>query len=180
MFEELIQNFYGFRYEFICFVAQSRFTMADYPTPPRRAPRKKLKMPLFGGMLGGGTGQGGTKNFSTYLFILVGLGMLGQAILPQLWAEKVYDSESELREMEIDGAIRKKYFDASDRAEIHYILVVKEKGGKRKKIDLYQADSTFFEQVAVPQRLKKESGSLKVRVTRFSKPDTTLEIRFKK
>jgi hypothetical protein len=58
--------------------------------------------------------------------------------------------------------------------------VVKEKGGKRKKIDLYRADSTFFEQVAVPQRLKKESGSLKVRVTRFSKPDTTLEIRFKK
>jgi hypothetical protein len=43
---------------------------------------------------------------------------------------------------------------------------------------LYQADSTFFEQVAVPQRLKKESGSLQVRVTRFAKPDTTIEIKF--
>jgi len=154
--------------------------MADYPIPPRRAPRKKLKMPLFGGMLSGAPGQGGTKNFSTILFVLVGFGMLGQAILPQLWAEKIYDSESEVREMEIDGAIRKKYFDASDRSEIHYILIVKEKGGKRKKIDLYQADSTFFEQVAVPQRLKKEAGSLDVRVTRFNRPDTTLKIKFNK
>ncbi len=152
--------------------------MADYPIPPRRAPRKKLKMPLFGGMLSGASGQGGTKNFSTYLFVLVGLGMLGQSILPQLWAEKIYDSESELREVEIDGAIRKKYYDASERSEIHSILIIKEKGGKRKKIDLYRADSTFFEQVSVPQRLKKESGSLKVRVTRFNKPDTTMEIRF--
>ncbi len=105
--------------------------------------------------------------------------MLGQLFLPQLWAEKVYDSESEVRDMEIDGVLRKKYADASDRSEIHYLLVVVEKEGKRKKLDLYQADSLFFEQVAVPQRIKKESGSLKVLVKRYSKPDTTLEIRFK-
>ena len=153
--------------------------MAEYPIPPRRAPRKKLKMPLFGDMISGSSGQGGTKNFSTYLFLLVGLGLLGQLLLPQLWAEKVYDSESEIRDMELDGAIRKKYADASDRSEIHYLLVVVEKEGKRKKLDLYRADSTFFEQIAVPQRLKKESGSLNVRVTRFSKPDTILRIKFK-
>lgn len=153
--------------------------MAEYPIPPRRAPRKKLKMPLFGDMISGSSGQGGTKNFSTYLFLLVGLGLLGQLLLPQLWAEKVYDSESEIRDMELDGAIRKKYADASDRSEIHYILVVVEKEGKRKKLDLYRADSLFFEQVAVPQRLKKESGSLSVRVTRFVKPDTILNIKFK-
>ena len=152
--------------------------MAEYPIPPRRAPRKKLKMPLFGDMISGSSGQGGTKNFTTYLFVLVGLGMLGQLLLPQLWAEKVYDSASEIRDMELDGAIRKKFTDASDRSEIHYILVVVEKEGKRKKLDLYKADSTFFEQVAVPQRLKKESGSLQVRVTRFSKPDTTIDIKF--
>jgi hypothetical protein len=152
--------------------------MAEYPIPPRRAPRKKLKMPLFGDMVSGSSGQGGTKNFTTYLFVLVGLGMLGQLLLPQLWAEKVYDSASEIRDMELDGAIRKKFTDASDRSEIHYMLVVVEKEGKRKKLDLYKADSTFFEQVAVPQRLKKESGSLQVRVTRFSKPDTTIDIKF--
>ena len=106
--------------------------MAEYPIPPRRAPRKKLKMPLFGDMISGSSGQGGTKNFTTYLFVLVGLGMLGQLLLPQLWAEKVYDSASEIREMELDGAIRKKFTDASDRSEIHYILVVVEKEGKRK------------------------------------------------
>jgi hypothetical protein len=154
--------------------------MADYPIPPRRAPRKKLKMPIFGGMFGGTPGNGGTKNFSTYLFILVGLALSSQTIIPSLMAEKVYDSESEVREMELDGAIRKKYADASDKSETHYILVVVEKGGKRKKLDLYRADSTFFEHVAVPQRLKKVSGNLNVRVTRFSKPDTVLSISFKK
>lgn len=154
--------------------------MADYPNPPRRAPRKKLKMPIFGDMFGSSSEKGGTKNFSTYLFILVGLALFSQTVIPSLMAEEVYDSESEVREMELDGAIRKKYADASDKSETHYMLVVVEKGGKRKKLDLYRADSTFFEHVAVPQRLKKISGSLKVRVTRFSKPDTLLDISFKK
>lgn len=152
--------------------------MADYPVPPRRAPRKKLKMPLLGDMFSGSSGQGGTKNFSTYLFILVAMGLVAQLILPQLWAEKVYDTASEVREMEIDGVLRKKYADASDRSEIHYLLVVAEKGGKRKKLDLYQADSTFFEQVAVPQRLKKLAGSMQVQVIRYVRPDTILTIRF--
>ena len=152
--------------------------MADYPVPPRRAPRKKLKMPLFGDMFGGSSTQGGTKNFSTYLFVLVGMGLVAQLLLPQLWAEKIYDTSSEIREVEIDGVLRKKYADASDRSEIHYLLVVAEKGGKRKKLDLYQADSSFFEQVAVPQRIKKLAGSMNVQVTRYSRPDTILTIRF--
>jgi hypothetical protein len=152
--------------------------MADYPVPPRRAPRKKLKMPLFGDMFGGSSTQGGTKNFSTYLFVLVGMGLVAQLLLPQLWAEKIYDTPSEIREVEIDGVLRKKYADASDRSEIHYLLVVAEKGGKRKKLDLYQADSSFFEQVAVPQRIKKLAGSMNVQVTRYSRPDTILTIRF--
>lgn len=153
--------------------------MADYPVPPRRAPRKKLKMPIFGNMMGGsssGPADSG-KNFTTYLFGIVAVVMVAQIYLPQLWAEKLYDSPDELTEMTLDGAIRKKYADASDKNEIHYILVVKEKGDARKKIDLYQANPDFFDQVAVPFRVKKEAGSLDVRVTRFAKPDTVLTIR---
>lgn len=153
--------------------------MADYPVPPRRAPRKKLKMPIFGNMMGGsssGPADSG-KNFTTYLFGIVAVVMVAQIYLPQLWAEKLYDSPDELTEMTLDGAIRKKYADASDKKEIHYILVVKEKGNTRKKIDLYQANPDFFDQVAVPFRVKKEAGSLDVRVTRFAKPDTVLTIR---
>lgn len=153
--------------------------MADYPVPPRRAPRKKLKMPIFGNMMGGfssGPADSG-KNFTTYLFGIVAVVMVAQIYLPQLWAEKLYDSPDELTEMTLDGAIRKKYADASDKNEIHYILVVKEKGNARKKIDLYQANPDFFDQVAVPFRVKKEAGSLDVRVTRFAKPDTVLTIR---
>ena len=55
--------------------------------------------------------------------------------------------------------------------------MVKEKTG-RKKIDLYLAKPDFFDQVAVPQRLKKKSGELAVQVTRYSKPDTIINIRF--
>lgn len=153
--------------------------MADYPVPPRRAPRKKLKMPIFGNMMGGsssGPADSG-KNFTTYLFGIVAVVMVAQIYLPQLWAEKLYDSPNELTEMTLDGAIRKKYADASDKNEIHYILVVKEKGNSRKKIDLVQANPDFFDQVAVPFRVKKEAGSLNVRVTRFAKPDTVLTIR---
>lgn len=152
--------------------------MADYPITPRRTPRKKLKMPIFGGMMGSsssGSADSG-KNFTTYLIAIVALALLAQFYLPKLWAENLYDSPDELMEMSLDGAIRKKYADASNKNEIHYILVVKEKGNTRKKIDLYLADPNFFDQVAVPFRVKKEAGSLAVRVTRFAKPDTILKI----
>lgn len=153
--------------------------MAEYPVPPRRAPRKKLKMPIFGNMMGGspsGTSDSG-NNFSTYLFGIVAVMLVAQIYLPQLWAEKLYDTPDELTELTLDGAIRKKYADASNKNEIHYILIVKEKGDTRKKIDLYLADPNFFDQVAVPMRLKKEAGSLAVRVTRYARPDTVLNIR---
>jgi hypothetical protein len=83
-------------------------------------------------------------------------------------------------ELRLDGALRKKYTDASDPNEIHYLLVIKQKDGTRRKIDLFDAKTNFFDQVAVPQRLYKESGSMDVRVTRFSKPDTLLRIEFLK
>jgi 5-hydroxyisourate hydrolase-like protein (transthyretin family) len=152
--------------------------MAEYPVPPRRAPRKKLKMPIFGNMMGGsssGPADSG-KNFTTYLFAIVAVVMVVQIYLPQLWAEKLYDSEDELIELTLDGSIRKKYTDGSDKNEIHYILVVKEKGNARKKIDLHLTNPDFFDQVAVPFRVKKEAGSLAVRVTRFARPDTVLKI----
>jgi hypothetical protein len=152
--------------------------MADYPVPPRRAPRKKLKMPIFGNMSGGSSSAPADlgKNFTTYLFGIAAVVLLAQIYLPELWGQKIYDSAEELTEMTLDGVIRKKYVDASDKKEIHYILVVKEKGNVRKKIDLYQANPDFFDQVAVPMRLKKEAGSLAVRVTRYAKPDTVLNI----
>ena len=148
--------------------------MSEYPVPPRRPPRKKLKMPLFGGM-GGNSNQGpstdwGVKNFTTIIFVV--------GCLPNLWAEKMYDSKNEISDISIDGALRKKYTDASDPNEIHYILIVREKNGARKKFDFYRVKPNFFDQVAVPQRLFKTSGSLDVRVTRFTKPDTTLKIEF--
>ncbi len=156
--------------------------MSDYPVPPRRAPRKKLKMPIFGNMSGGSSSAPTDlgKNFTTYLFVIAAVVMLAQIYLPELWGQKIYDSAEELTEMTLDGVIRKKYADASDKNEIHYILVVKEKGNVRKKIDLYQANPDFFDQVSVPFRVKKESGSLDVRITRYARPDTVIKIQMLK
>lgn len=154
--------------------------MAEFQTPPRRAPRKKLKMPLFGNMFGGG-GQSatGTKNFGSMLFLIGSIALLLQIYLPQLWAEKLYDDPAEIRDMELNGVIRKKFYDASNKQEVHSLLVLVEKGGVKKKLDLYLADSTFFDQIAVPQRLKKRSGSLDVTIVRYAKPDTTIQLAFK-
>lgn len=155
--------------------------MSEYYKPVHR-PRKKLKMPLFGNM-GGGSSQKnnsesiwGTKNFSRILFIIAALTFAAQLFLPDLWAEKMYSDYDELKELSLDGSIRKKYTDASNPNEIHYILIIKQKDGTRRKLDLYRADSLFFDQVAVPQRLFKKSGEMEVRVTRFTKPDTVLKL----
>lgn len=161
----------------------NRINMSQGYTPPRRAPRKKLKMPLFGNLGSGNSGQGeqvdwGGKNFTKLVFIVGTLGLLAQMFLPNLWAEKMYDTQSEILDLDLNGSIRKKYTDATNPNDVHYILVVKQKDGTRRKLDLHKADPVFFDQVAVPQRLKKTPGSLDVLVTRFSKLDTTIKIRF--
>ena len=48
----------------------------------------------------------------------------------------------------------------------------------RVKLDLVEADPVFFDQIAVPQRVDKIASSLDVHVQRFSKPDTTMRIKF--
>jgi len=156
--------------------------MSEYYKPVSR-PRKKLKMPLFGNMGSGsskstisGESVWGSKNFSTMIFIMGALALIAQFYLPNLMSEKVYSDYDELKELSLEGTIRKKFTDASNPNEIHYILLVKQKDGTRRKLDLYKADSLFFDQVAVPQRLYKKSGEMNVRVVRFSKADTVLKL----
>ena len=159
--------------------------MSNVTVPPRRAPRKKLKMPLFGGM-GGGASAGESanrddffgKNFGSILIAMTGMAFAAQIFLPNIWSEKVYNEADEITEMAWDGTIRKKYTDAKHKSEIHYYLVIKGEKGKKQIVDLVEADPVFFDQIAVPQRVKKAANSLDVRVQRFTKPDTTLRIKF--
>ena len=154
--------------------------MSQLPVPPRRAPRKKLKMPLFGGGSGSSAHKDDVfgKNFGSILIAMTGIAFAAQIFLPNLWAEKVYNDADEINEMSWKGSIRKKYTDAKSKSNIHYYLLIKgEKGGKQL-VDLVDADPVFFDQVAVPQRVEKAANSLNVRVQRFSKPDTTLTIKF--
>lgn len=159
--------------------------MSNVPVPPRRAPRKKLKMPLFGGM-GGGASAGESanrddffgKNFGSILIAMTGLAFAAQIFLPNIWSEKVYNEADEITEMAWNGTIRKKYTDAKHKSEIHYYLVIKGEKGKKQIVDLVEADPVFFDQIAVPQRVSKAANSLDVRVQRFTKPDTTLRIKF--
>ena len=155
--------------------------MSEIPVPPRRTPRKKLKMPLFGGMGGGESANKDDffgKNFGSLLIAMTGMAFAAQLFLPDLWSEKVYNEADEITEMSWDGSIRKKYTDAKHKSEIHYYLVIKGDKGKKQMVDLVEADPVFFDQIAVPQRVKKAANSVEVHVTRFSKPDTTLTIKF--
>lgn len=155
--------------------------MSEHSVPPRRAPRKKLKMPLFGGMGGGASANKDDffgKNFGSILIAMTGMAFAAQIFLPNIWSEKVYNEADEITEMAWNGSIRKKYTDAKHKSEIHYYLLIKGEKGKKQLVDLVEADPTFFDQVAVPQRVIKAANSLEVRVQRFSKPDTTLRIKF--
>jgi hypothetical protein len=138
-------------------------------------------MPLFGGMGGGASANKEDflgKNFGSILIAMTGMALAAQIFLPNIWSEKVYNEADEITEMAWNGTIRKKYTDAKHKSEIHYYLLIKGEKGEKQLVDLVEADPTFFDQVAVPQRVKKAANSLDVRVQRFSKPDTTLHIQF--
>lgn len=154
--------------------------MSTIPVASRRAPRKKLKMPLFGGGSGSSANKDDFlgKNFGSILIAMTGMAFAAQLFLPNLWSEKVYNEADEITEMAWKGTIRKKYTDAKYKSEIHYYLLIKGEKGKKQLVDLVEADPVFFDQIAVPQRVSKAANSLDVRVQRFSKPDTTLRIKF--
>ncbi len=155
--------------------------MSNIPVPPRRAPRKKLKMPLFGGMGGDSSANKDDffgKNFGSLLIAMTGMAFAAQLFLPDLWSEKVYNEADEITEMSWKGTIRKKYTNAKHKSEIHYYLVIVGEKGKKQIVDLVEADPEFFDQIAVPQRVEKAANSLNVKVQRFSKSDTTLVLKF--
>ena len=156
--------------------------MSTLPIPPRRAPRKKLKMPLFGGMGGDSSANKDDffgKNFGSILIAMTGMAFAAQMFLPNIWSEKVYNEADEIQEMSWNGTIRKKYADAKHKSDIHYYLVIKGEKDKKQVVDLVDADPVFFDQIAVPQRVVKAANSLRVKVQRYAKPDTTLNIQFK-
>lgn len=155
--------------------------MSTVPAASRRAPRKKLKMPLFGGMGGGFSTNKDDffgKNFGSILIAMTGIAFAAQIFLPNLWSAKVYNEPDEITEMSWNGTIRKKYTDAKHPSEIHYYVVLVGKKGEKQMVDLVEADPVFFDQIAVPQKVTKIANSLDVRVQRFSKSDTTLRIKF--
>jgi hypothetical protein len=154
--------------------------MSTVPSAPRRAPRKKLKMPLFGRMGGNSENKDDFfgKNFGSILIAMTGIAFAAQIFLPNLWAAKVYNEPDEITEMSWNGTIRKKYTDAKHPSDIHYYLILVGKKGEKQMVDLVEADPVFFDQLAVPQKVTKIANSLNVRVQRFSKPDTTLRIKF--
>jgi hypothetical protein len=155
--------------------------MSNVPVPPRRVPRKKLKMPLFGGAGGDSSANRDDffgKNFGSLLIAMTGMAFAAQLFLPDLWSERIYNEADEITEMSWKGTIRKKYTDAKHKSEIHYYLVIVGEKGKKQTVDLVEADPTFFDQIAVPQRVEKAANSVEVHVKRFSKPDTTLQIKF--
>jgi hypothetical protein len=155
--------------------------MSIHPVPPRRAPRKKMKMPLFGGMGGDASANKDDffgKNFGSILIAMTGMAFAAQIFLPDLWSERIYNEADEIIEMTWKGTIRKKYTDAKHNSEIHYYLVIVGEKGKKQTVDLVEADPAFFDQIAVPQRVEKAANSVEVQVKRFSKPDTTLQIKF--
>ena len=155
--------------------------MSNIPVPTRRAPRKKLKMPLFGGMGGDSSANKDDffgKNFGSLLIAMTGMAFAAQLFLPDLWSEKVYNEADEITEMSWKGTIRKKYTNAKHKSEIHYYLVIVGEKGKKQIVDLVEADPEFFDQIAVPQRVEKAANSLNVKVQRFSKSDTTLVLKF--
>ncbi len=158
--------------------------MSNPQVPRSRPPRKKLKMPIFGNMVNSGASNEYKEDpiFSNKwvirgVIIVIFLSFVLPYYFPKFFGgRKIYDSKSEIKELALDGVIRKKYYDSNNPRKIHRFLVVVNKDGTKPMIDLYKNDSAFFENVAVPYRIYKESGSLDVRISRFNLSDTTITL----
>ncbi|MFY7827801.1 MAG: hypothetical protein ACOVQ4_11790 [Flectobacillus sp.] len=158
-------------------------------TPPRRRPpRQKLKMPLFGDLMGG-SGNSSTRPekspLSGKITPLIFLGVLvvyGIDYLTSKNKNKVISGPSAIKEMAWNGKITKKWANVIDTSRIHYLLeitrVVNDSTTEKQIVDLVEEKGDFWDKVSPKNTVQKKEGSLDVTVQRYFKKDTVIQLQY--
>ncbi|MFC0186114.1 hypothetical protein SAMN04515674_12346 [Pseudarcicella hirudinis] len=153
----------------------------------RRPPRPKLKMPLFGNMMGGGENNAprrserlGSSKWTPWIFLMA-LVVLGIDLYrDKTSARRTFTGATDILGMEWNGKVVKKYANVVTPEKIHYLIELKNSKGEKQKLDLMGETTNLWDYVSPNNTIVKSSGSLSVTVKSYSKKDTVLVMSFAK
>lgn len=164
--------------------------MEQTPEHYRRVhkPRAKLKMPLFGNMLGGSGGQKPSSNrgdntiYNKITPFIIAIAVIAFGIdyfRTKNDTKRTYRGADEVRAMEFNGKIMRKWYNViPPNSEIEYVVeIFNEK--KEKRIISFKDEKTNFGDFVLPKNtIIKKEGSLDVTVKRYFKADTVLTLKY--
>lgn len=154
---------------------------------PVHKPRPKLKMPLFGNMLGGSGGGPKPSNREenkwtgklTPIIVAVALIAIGIDFFnTKNDTKRTFRGADEVKSMAWDGQIVKKWYNVLPaKNEVEYVVEIMNKKGEKRIISFKDEKTNFGDFVLPYNFIVKKEGSLEVTVKRYVKVDTLVTIK---
>lgn len=154
---------------------------------PVHRTRPKLKMPLFGNMLGGGGGgqrpsnRGENKWTGKLTPIIVAIALIAIGIdffNTKNDTKRTFGGEDDVKSMTWDGQIVKKWYNVLPaKNEVEYIIEIMNKKGEKRVISLKDEKTNFGDFILPYNFIIKKEGSFNVTVKRYVKKDTVITLK---
>lgn len=154
---------------------------------PVHRPRPKLKMPLFGNMLGG-SGGGSKPPYQeenkwagklTPIIVAVALIAIGIDFFnTKNDTKRIFRGADDVKSMSWDEQIVKKWYNVFPaKNEVEYVIEIMNKKGEKRIISLKDEKTNFGDFVVPYNFIVKKEGSLDVTVKRYVKVDTIVTVK---
>ena len=154
---------------------------------PVHRPRAKLKMPLFGNMLGGSGGGPRPSNREenkwtsklTPIIVAIVLIVIGIDFFnSKNDTKRTFRGADDVKSMVWDGQIVKKWYNVlPEKNEVEYVVRIMNKKGEIRDIS-FKGEKTDFGDFVLPYNfMVKKEGSLDVTVKRYVKKDSVVTVK---
>lgn len=157
----------------------------------RRPARKKLKMPLFGNMMGGNSKASTNQDISSTLnhrltpIIVTGVFLMvaGDYIYKRFFDDnRIIDDPQDIKAMVWDGKITKKWHNQLRKDKIQYFIKITkpltDSTSQSVVVNLITEKSELWDKLMPNNSVLKPANSLKVSVKKYFHSDTTLVMKF--
>ncbi len=154
---------------------------------PVHRPRPKLKMPLFGNMLGSSGGGSRPSNREeskwtgklTPIIVAVALIVIGIDFFnSKNDTKRTFTGADDVKSMALDGQIVKKWYNVLPaKNEVEYVVQIMNKKGEKRVISFKDEKTNFGDFVLPYNFIVKKEGSLNVTVKRYIRKDTLVTLK---
>lgn len=155
---------------------------------PVSRPRPKLKMPLIGNMLGGGSG--GPKRSreephpltKTIVPVIVAIAVIAFGIdfFTKRNAPKTsFRGENEVKVAAFSGKILRKWYNViPPKNDVEYVVEIQTANNQKKIISFLNEKSTIGDFILPYNSISKKENSLDITIKRYFKADTILTLKY--